>query len=64
MADGTIFLKILARTDPALAKEVERRFFGVRGMQARRDTDRESKLSLSEVADLVERYHDRTSGNG
>ena len=64
MADGTVFLKTLVRTDPALKAEVGRRVSGEAGMRARRELDRKSNRSLSEVADLVARCHDRTSGNG
>ena len=63
-ADDTAFLKGLVKTDQALAAEVERRISGEAGMRVRRAVDRKSKLSLSEVADLVGKNHDRQSGKG
>lgn len=61
-ADVAVFLKGLVRTDPGLNAKVGRRMSGAAGMRARRAVDRKSTLSLSEVADLVARNHDRNAG--
>ena len=62
--DVTVFLKGLVKTDPGLKTKVAGRISGAAGMRARRAMDRKSKLSLSEVADLVARNHDRNSSKG
>ena len=62
--DVTVFLKGLVKTDPGLKAKVARRISGAAGIRARRAADRKSKLSLSEVADLVARNHDRNWSKG
>ena len=62
MIVDSAFLKDLVKTDPELAEEVERRIFGEAGMRVRRAVDRKSKLSLSEVAQLVARNHGWMAG--
>ena len=62
--DVTVFLKGLVRTDPGFKAKVAGRISGATGMRARRAVDRKSRLSLSEVADMVARNHDRNSSKG
>lgn len=64
VVDVTVFLKGVVKTDPGLKAKVAGRISGAAGMRARRAVDRKSKLSLSEVADLVARNHDRSSSMG
>ena len=63
-ADVTVFLKGLVKTDPGLNAKVGCRISGEAGMRARRAVDRKSRLSLSEVAELVARNRHRNAGKG